>query len=198
MPHPVVELEEGTKVVIKEYLRGGAVRHLNRARYFVGHRAIDEAIATERARAAGVRVPEVLAAIERRHTIGYTAHLITRLVDRGTHGEAWLRPRSKGERTAALIEAGRQVARMHAAGIAHPDLNLRNLLIVEAPGSGCPLVYLLDFDRARLHDCQVPPSRRADDLERLGRSARKLGLALEDDHGWCALREGYGDDWPLA
>jgi hypothetical protein len=60
-----------------------------------------------------------------------------------------------------------------------------------------PVVHLLDFDRARLYPVAVPARRRARDLERLGRSARKLGLALEERGGWGALREGYGAGWPL-
>lgn len=197
IPHPIVEVEGGDRVVVKEYLRGGAMRHLNRARYFFGNRAFDELIATERARYAGVNAPEVLVAVERRHTIGYTAHLATRWIAYGTHGEAWLRRASLEERATVLVEAGRQIALMHAAGIAHPDLNLRNFLVVELPHAPEPVVYLLDFDRARLYESPVPAARRADDLERLGRSARKLGLALEYARGWDALRSGYGAEWPL-
>ena len=197
IPHPVVELDGGARVVVKEYLRGGAMRHLNRARYFFGNRAVEELIATERARSAGVRVPEVLVASERRRLIGYTAYLATRWIAHGAHGEAWLRRAPWARCATVLAEAGRQIALMHDAGIAHPDLNLRNLLVVEPPGATEPLVYLLDFDRARLYDSPVPAPRRADDLERLGRSARKLGLALEDGQGWDALRSGYGEGWPL-
>lgn len=198
IPHPIVEVEGGDRVVVKEYRRGGAMRHLNRARYFFGNRAFDELIATERARSAGVRTPEVLVAAERRRLIGYTAYLATRWIPRGTHGEAWLRRATPAGRAAVLAEAGRQIALMHTAGIAHPDLNLRNLLVVWPPDTPRPTVYLLDFDRARLFDSPVPATRRADDLMRLGRSARKLDLALEDERGWDSLRRGYGAAWPLT
>lgn len=197
-PHPVIALEGGERAVVKEYLRGGAIRHLNRARYFFGHRALAELIATERARNAGVRAPAVLLAAERRLGVGYTARLGTRWIAHGRHGEAWLRGASLESRNWVLVEAGRQIALMHDAGIAHPDLNLRNLLIVGSPDTAEPLVYLLDFDRARLYPAAVPATRRARDLERLGRSARKLELALEFDDGWRALRAGYGAAWPLA
>jgi tRNA A-37 threonylcarbamoyl transferase component Bud32 len=33
-----------------------------------------------------------------------------------------------------LREAGRQLAAMHSAGVAHPDVNLRNLLVAEREG----------------------------------------------------------------
>lgn len=196
-PHPVIAMEGGERAVVKEYLRGGAVRYLNRARYLLGHRAFAELIATERARNAGVRAPAVLIAAERRLKFGYTAQLATRWIAHGCHGEAWLRGAARESRNAVLIEAGRQIALMHDAGIAHPDLNLRNLLIAEPPRAAKPLVYLLDFDRARLYPSPVPAVRRKRDLERLGRSARKLGLALEHNGGWRALRDGYGSAWPL-
>ena len=82
---------------------------------------------------------------------------------------------------------------MHAAGVAHPDVNLRNLLIVERETA--PEVWMLDFDRARVHAGPVPATRRTADLRRLARSARKLKAPVDAD-GWLALRDGYGDDWP--
>jgi 3-deoxy-D-manno-octulosonic acid kinase len=197
-PHPIIPLEDGGRAVVRRYLRGGAMRHLNHDRYFLGHRAFAEALATERVRTAGVNAPEVLAAAEcRTGALGYTARLATRWIAHGREGAAWLQDAAPAARGAVLTLAGRQIARMHAAGVAHPDLNLRNLLIVEPPGATAPVVHLLDFDRARLYPVAVPARRRARDLERLGRSARKLGLALEERGGWGALREGYGAGWPL-
>lgn len=203
--HPVVTLADGARAVVRRYRRGGAVRHLNRATYFGGHRAFDELRATERARGGGVRVPRVLAATERRAGIGYTAWLATRLIDGATESATWLRSALANERRAFFAEAGRQIARMHAAGVAHPDLNLRNLLVVGAgsPSSeasstegagprgdgGGMVVWVIDFDRARLYDGPVPPERRAADLARLGRSATKLGLPLTDED-WAGLGRG--------
>lgn len=201
--HPVVVLVDGGRAVVRRYHRGGAVRHLNRATYFGGHRAFDELRATERARGGGVRVPEVLAAVERRAGIGYSAWLATRLVPGAVESAAWLASAGGEERRAFFAEAGRQLARMHAAGVAHPDLNLRNLLVVGATtpsseassangagttgGEGGVVVWVIDFDRARLFDGPVPPERRAADLARLGRSATKLGLPV-GDADWAVLR----------
>lgn len=192
-PHPVVELADGGRAVVRRYRRGGALRHLNADRYFLPFRALAEARATERARAAGVRVPEVLAAVERRTVpVGYTASLATRWIPAATELAAWLPGRAAAEREAVLREVGRQVGWMHAGGIAHPDLNLRNVLVTAAGE-----VYVLDFDRATLFAGPVPARRRARDLRRLGRSARKLAAPL-DARGWAALREGYGAGWPAG
>lgn len=195
-PHPLVELPGGERVVVRRYLRGGAVRHLNRARYFVGDRAFEELRAVERARAGGVRTPVVIAAAQRQHAFGYSAWLATRWIPSALDLCAWLRARSPAERAEALREAGRQIARMHAAGVAHPDLNLRNLLVAPAGAGGAEEVHLLDFDRARLHTGPVPAARRGRDLLRLARSARKLRAPI-DGAGWEALRAGYGEGWPL-
>lgn len=195
-PHPVTTLGDGERAVIRAFRRGGVLRHLNRGRYFGGHRAFMEALATERARDAGARVPTTIAAAERRERVGYTARLVTLWIPGGTEAAAWL-PGATGEaRREALRDAGEQIGRMHASGVAHPDLNLRNLLVVQNEEGDAPAVYLLDFDRARLFSGRVPRERRARDLRRMARSARKLRAPI-DAAGWEALREGYGADWPL-
>lgn len=193
--HPVVRLSDQTRALIRSYRRGGALRHLNRSRYFVGHRAHAELRATEAARAAGVRVPEVLAAVERRGTLGYTAALATRWIEGARELAGWLEGRSTEARTVALEAVGRGMGDMHRGGVAHPDLNLRNVLVVDG-ASGAPEVYLIDFDRARVYPAAVPRARRARDLRRLARSARKLRADITPTE-WVALRLGYGAGWPL-
>jgi 3-deoxy-D-manno-octulosonic acid kinase len=194
-PHPVVTLPDGGRAVVRAYRRGGLMRHLNRARYFVGHRAMAELRATERAREAGARVPEVLAAVERRRGPGYTASLATRWVAGAQELAGWLGGRGAEERRRVLREVGRQVSLLHAGGVGHPDLNLRNFLVAgEEPGA--PAVYVIDFDRATLYGRAAPATRRARDLRRLARSARKLRAGITAAE-WAALREGYGAGWPL-
>lgn len=192
--HPVVTLPGGERIVVRGYRRGGMMRHFNRQRYFLGHRAMAELRATERARRGGVRVPEVVAAIERPGAVGYTAALATRLIANATELSRYTF-RDPLDELAVLHEAGAQVARMHESGVAHPDLNLHNLLIVA--GANDPMVYLLDFDGALVLDDPVPARRRRRDLRRLGRSARKLRAPI-GPAGWRAFRDGYGSAWPLT
>lgn len=194
-PHPRVELPGGERVLVRRYLRGGAVRHLNRDRYFLGHRAFAELRVMERARAAGVRAPEAIAAAEHPRFPGYSAWLATRWVEDARDLHACLLASAEEERETALRAAGEQIGRLHEAGIAHPDLNLRNLLVAPA-GEGATEMWVLDFDRARLFAGPVPARRRARDLLRLARSARKLGSPV-GSREWTALRDGYGGDWPL-
>ncbi|HVG43551.1 MAG TPA: lipopolysaccharide kinase InaA family protein [Longimicrobium sp.] len=191
--HPVATLPNGSRVVVRRYRRGGMVRLVNRGLYFGGNRAFDELRAAERARAGGVRTPVVVAAIERPARLaGYRAWLATVLLSGGLNLAAWLAAEADEERRSTVLrEAGRQTALMHAAGVAHADLNLRNLLVM--PGGD--EVYLLDFDKATVSATPVSPARRERDLRRLARSARKLEAGLGPEH-WAAFREGYGEDWP--
>ncbi|HEU4452258.1 MAG TPA: lipopolysaccharide kinase InaA family protein [Longimicrobium sp.] len=195
--HPVVELPDGRRAVIRRYRRGGMVRHFNRDLYFGGNRAFDELRATEHARAGGVRVPLVIAAMERPARVaGYRARLATVLVPDACDAAAFLAVApDAGERREVLREAGRQIGLMHEAGVAHPDVNLRNLLVAEE--GGARTVYLLDFDRARVLGEPLSRTRRERDLRRLARSARKLGAPIDPDD-WAALRDGYGDGWPAG
>jgi len=193
--HPVATLPIGSRVVVRRYRRGGMMRLVNRGLYFGGNRAFDELRAAERARAGGVRTPVVVAAIERPARVaGYRAWLATVLLSGGLNLAAWLAAEAdEARRHAVLREAGRQTAMMHAAGVAHADLNLRNLLVL--PTENGDEVYLLDFDKATVSATPVSPARRERDLRRLARSARKLEAGLGAEH-WAVFREGYGDDWP--
>lgn len=192
--HPVVELPSGERAVVRRYRRGGFVRRFVRELYFGGNRAFDELRATERARAGGVRAPVVIAAVERMAPVGYRATLATLLVPGARDAAAWLASASDDERRAMLLGAGRQIGIMHEAGVGHPDLNLRNLLVAAGEESA-PAVWLLDFDKAQVTDGPSTPARRERDLRRLARSARKLAAPVGAD-GWAALREGYGEGWP--
>lgn len=189
-PHPLVTLPDGEAAVVRTFRRGGAMRHLNGGRYFLGHRAFAELRATEAARRGGVRTPLPLAATERRANLGYTAHFATLWIPDARDLAARLAETASDDGDRLLAEAGRQVGRMHLAGVAHPDLNLRNLLVRHTD------VYLLDFDRARVYPGPVPGCQRERDLLRLARSARKLRAPV-GAAGWAAFREGYGAGWPL-
>lgn len=186
--HPVVAMSDGELAVVRRYRRGGLMRHVNRDRYLRGHRAFDEVRATERARAGGVRTLEVVAGIEVPQRFGYRALLATVLLPGARDLAEFLAAEpSQAARSAALREAGRQVGRMHAAGVAHPDLNLRNLLVT---GREAPEVWIIDFDRARTWRGAVPADRRERDWKRLLRSARKLRAPVGAAE-WRLLTEGY-------
>jgi 3-deoxy-D-manno-octulosonic acid kinase len=194
--HPLVELTGGERVMLRRYLRGGAIRHVIHDRYLLGHRAFHELRATARAARGGAPVPEILGAWEEPRAIGYTASIAVRWIEGAHDLDARLRQVERQEGLDSLRAAGAAIERLHAAGIGHPDLNLRNLLVRQRPDGGGETVHLVDLDRARIFTGPAPSPRRARDLLRLARSARKLGTPVPAG-GWAAFREGYGSTWPL-
>lgn len=192
--HPIARLPSGERIVVREYRRGGAIRHINRARYFAGNRALEELRTTVIAQSRGVRVPRMIAAIERPARFGYTAMVAVGFLDGVVDLATWL-VRDRMDRSEVMRSVGFEVGRMHQAAIAHPDLNLRNLL-VSASSPDALAVTIIDFDRARVFENPIPLDRRRKDLLRLARSARKLRAPI-DTADWEAFRDGYGDGWPL-
>jgi hypothetical protein len=75
---------------------------------------------------------------------------------------------SEGEMRAAL----RAVKEMHDRGVEHRDLNLGNLLVRSRDG-GLPEAFVVDLDRARLHDKALPVRKRRAALLRMERSYLK-------------------------
>ncbi len=70
-----------------------------------------------------------------------------------------------------MARVGGAIARFHAAGAYHADLNAHNVLLTDAE------VWLVDFDRGELRE----PARlwQQANLARLQRSLHKLGAARE-------------------
>ncbi len=103
-------------------------------------------------------------------------------------------PPREVEREAALTATGRLVRKLEQAGLLHPDLNAKNIVL--DAGEDGPQAHLVDLDRCRARAAGVPapafPMRR-----RLERSLRKFqmrtgrGLAPSE---WAALRRGFGEE----
>lgn len=117
--------------------------------------------------ARGLPGPRGVAARYQRQGLLYRADLITLLIPQATTLAEHL---AAGTLDAALAAAtGELVARFHAAGVWHADLNAHNVL-VNAQG-----LHLIDFDRGRLRP--VEAGWRQANLARLRRSLVKLGAA---------------------
>lgn len=166
-------LEEGdARWVVRHYRRGGRLANLLVDRYLRGGRPRPwrELAASEKARARGVRTPRIVAAVIHPHGAFYRADLATEYVpDSVDLFEATLGPSrfDAPARVAAWRAAGALLREAWQAGVTHPDLNLRNVLVT-ADGA-----WLIDFDRARVART-VGARARQRMLERLHRSRRKL------------------------
>ncbi len=210
---PASRRADAGRWAVRHYRRGGAVaRHLGDRYLRLGTpRCFREAVASCAARRRGVPTPEVLAAAAYLRGWYYRADLVTRMIESartladvlfgGPNGRGAPdgpgAPDSSGRRAnprarrEALRAAGWLVARLEALRLVHPDLNARNILVVERGGVVRP--HVLDLDRARTLPLSLPPPGPAM-RRRLERSLRKLGRSAGcrlDRDEWRALRIGY-------
>ncbi|HHX81791.1 MAG TPA: 3-deoxy-D-manno-octulosonic acid kinase [Pseudomonadaceae bacterium] len=86
---------------------------------------------------------------------------------------------------------GEIIARFHAHGIYHSDLNASNILLTKDLG-----IYLIDFDKCSIHPPTVPTTTWFEsNLRRLKRSllkyAEKTPTFHFDDGKWQELKKGY-------
>lgn len=176
--------------VLRPYRRGGLAAHVSADRYlWTGAertRAFREFRLLAQLHDAGLPVPRPVAAAYWRDGLHYRATLVTRRIE----ATRTLAERLASEEldTALGGEVGATIARFHAAGAWHADLNAHNVL-ADTHGK----VWLIDFDRGRLRH----PARRWQraNVERLARSFAKLGahrrLADFTTRFWHPLLAAY-------
>lgn len=189
-PHPVVQIPGcPDPLVVKALVRGGLLGALLPDLFSPG-RAYAELLVAATLERAGVPVLPLAGAVLRL-PFGALGPARIAVVSPYLEGARdfvdWLAARPRGvERQKTLGAAGAAVARMHAAGVVHRDLNLKNLLV--GPDGG---VWILDLGPSRLSAAAA--GRRAANLARLYRSALKLKLApgLLGARDLVAFRGGY-------
>lgn len=176
--------------VLRHYRRGGRLAmHLSLDRYLWSGEAYVRSFVEWRLLAAlrtrGLPVPEPIGAFYQRGGFTYRCDLITRRI-------AGALPLSDLLAAKHLVPAlwrfvGTTVARFHAAGVDHADLNAHNILAT--PAGTCSIV---DFDRGRL---RPPGPWRGANLARLRRSLHKVSATLPPGRfvasDWDELLSGY-------
>jgi len=174
--------------VLRHYRRGGLVARLIDDTYLWSDeqrvRSLREWHLLRQLREWQLPVPVPVAAAYVRIGLVYRADLITEeLPSRLTLAEAVKAAPLPPDRWGAI---GRCIARFHARGVQHTDLNAHNIVL-----GASDEVYLLDFDNGQLR-ARGAWERRV--LARLERSLRKVTAGLPDDRfgpsQWQALREG--------
>ncbi|MDX1634993.1 MAG: 3-deoxy-D-manno-octulosonic acid kinase [Marinobacter sp.] len=183
-----VESEHGP-MVLREYRRGGLVASLSEQNYiYAGEssvRSFAEYRLTAQLASLGLPVPAPAAAYYRRISpLTYQARI---LVERLT-GVCALAEHPGAEKSSLWVRTGEVIRQFHDAGLDHVDLNCHNILVDDGR------VYLIDFDRCRLHPSAQGGGRwRMANLERLKRSCAKLfGFwSVEGDRLWQAFLTGY-------
>lgn len=184
--------------VLRHLSHGGWLAPLTRDRFLrVGPpRPFNELRVAWQLREIGIPTPEVVAAVVYTDGIVYRGDVARQEVSpaRDLASCLFAEPALIGaERLATLAAAGRLVRRLHSAGVIHPDLNLRNILIEGAGES--PLAYILDVEKCRTV-ARVPRWRKREMLGRLRRSARKFerrdgGRVTQEE--WRRFHSAYAD-----
>ena len=189
-----VALADGGDALIRSYQHGGWLRGVTRD-WFISRplRPFAELAVTAAARERGLATPEILAALVAQG-VGpwYRGWLVTRELKGADTLWGVLRGGTPGEQMQVLLRrVGRTLRLMHEAGVEHADLNLRNILVVHQ--TPCPEVCIIDFDKARLYQGQVPAARARRNLRRLLRSVNKLDRerARVRPGDWDSLLDAY-------
>ena len=179
--------------VVRRYRRGGAVASFLGDRYLrsVEPRPLHELRVSAAARSRGVRTPEVVAAAVYGRGAFYRADLITQFISPSADLAQLGFGRSEHSqqvRVAAWRAAGALVNELAAWGLAHPDLNLKNVLIRFA--GAAPEAWVLDLDRAVLRSNVSSASLWARLQRSLNKWERTTGRPLDPGER-AALEAGY-------
>jgi len=183
----MLETEFGS-AVLRHYLRGGWVGRFNRDRYlytgFEKSRPLAEFRVLAELYQSGLPVPRPLAAQCVRDGLFYRGDLLTQRIPGATPladmADDILSSEHLWQATGACIRT------FHDHGVAHADLNARNILIDKSN-----TVFLIDFDRARV---QVGASGFFQaNLKRLHRSLAKFFNPEQLLRGWAQLLQGYNE-----
>jgi len=184
----LLETDSGP-AVLREYLRGGWPARISRDRYlFTGFdrsRPLAEFQMLVALSEMGLPVPAPLAALCRRKGLFYRGSLLMERIP-GAQPLADLIADNL-ENAGLWRRTGRTIASFHRAGVAHADLNARNILVADDGA-----VHLVDFDRARF--AREGSAVFRSNLARLKRSLEKFwpaALRAQWAPCWDELLGGY-------
>ena len=197
-PHPSIPLEDGKRMVLRQYSHGGLLRSLTGNLYFFGARSFRELALTEEIRSCGIPTISSVGAIHHRIFCPfYQAYFISLEVPYAIDliqyfQERRARPTRENLslKRKTIRSAGLLIRQFHQAGFFHGDLQLKNILI-----AGDQLL-LIDFDRS-YRKPSLSIQEKIKNLLRLNRSAEKWiqqGLPLTRTDRWRFFLAYAGDD----
>lgn len=173
------------RMIIKHYEHGGLFRKITRDILLGNSRPFRELVILETAFQKGIPVPEALAVrVDRIFGPFCKGEITYKEIPHSTNLLEYLKRlnrRPKEEKISAkrkiINSLAEAIKKMHASGIYHADLNIRNVLIRNT-GKGIQ-VYLLDFDCSKVIE-DISLRARIKNLARLNRSCEKWKAPLTD------------------
>jgi hypothetical protein len=172
---------DGDRVVVKQCLRGGLIRHLSSDLFCGGNRPFDEMLVNRTIIDRGLKTAEVIAAVKER-VFGpfYRAYLFSLELTGCSDLTSYLNLlqgkscEQRFQAKAGIFEAlAHAFSAMHRSGIYHRDLHLKNVLLREIIPHQAPEVFIIDFDRAVVKPA-LHPEEKLNNLMRFNRSIEKF------------------------
>jgi serine/threonine protein kinase len=196
--HPSLPLEEGKRMVLRQYSHGGVLRALTGNLYLFGARSFQELALTEEIRSSGIPTVSSLGAIHHRIFFPfYQAYFLSIEVPHAIDliqffQETVAMPSSEtlSLKRKTIRSAGLLIRQFHKAGFFHGDLQLKNILV-----AGDQLL-LIDFDRSYRKPV-LSVQERIKNLLRLNRSVEKwkqLGVPITRTDRWRFFTVYTGGD----
>ena len=196
--HPSIPLENGKRMVLRQYSHGGLLRAITGNLYFSGARSFRELALTEEIRSCGISTISPIGAIHHRiFFLFYQAYFLSLEVPNAIDliqyfKEMGARPARENlsSKRKTIRSAGLLIRQFHQAGFFHGDLQLKNILI-----AGDQLL-LIDFD-CSYRKLNLSLQEKKKNLLRLNRSVEKWiqqGLSLTRTDRWRLFLAYAGDD----
>lgn len=176
--------ELGTRVVVRRSHHGGLLGPLRRDLFLPPTRAPYELLVSHLLASVGVRTPPVVAiAVYRAGPVLRRSDVVSLEVPGRDLGAALSERPGDEVRRAWLAPVAHLIRALSAVGAWHPDLNIKNILLVGSEPTSMD-AYVLDVDRILFHP-PGDPAVQAANLDRLERSVRKwrarFGAGFADD-----------------
>lgn len=176
--------DRAERVVVRRSRHGGLLGPLRGDLFFPPTRAPYELLVSHLLAGAGIRTPPVIAiAVYRAGTFMRRSDVATVELPGRDFGSALLDGPDDDVRAGWLQAVASLVNALSDVGAWHPDLNIRNILLVE-DGRGSVDAFVLDVDRIRFSS-PGDPHVRAANLDRVERSLRKWrrlrGITFSDE-----------------
>jgi 3-deoxy-D-manno-octulosonic acid kinase len=164
-------LPNGVEAAVRHSQHGGLLARLTGDWFLAPTRAPRELAAALRLANAGVPTPDVLAyAVYPAFGPFVRADVATRLLHGRALPDAWVAATTDGARWALVEALAGLLGALRQAGALHPDLNVRNVFIVDAVSG--PAAAVLDVDRV-VFGAPGSAGLAEQNLQRLVRSMQK-------------------------